>query len=212
MSIKTLYYKIKRKALGIFGDIKLLPFPPYIYYQKGDYYKVSGADTLEAMSILQPGDIVLRDYDDYLDGKFIPKVKFSHAGIYVGNNLIIHAVTEGVVFTNTVDFFRCDRFGIMRPNVAGDVAANKKAIEYALARVHSWLGLQYDINFEPGNDMLYCFEVAAEAYRETLNIQKVQPGGLAKFFKVAPKYLDTSFLYNANLEMVLTAGHFKPAK
>lgn len=32
---------------------------------------MTGHDTLEVMAILEPGDVVLRGYNKYLDGKFI---------------------------------------------------------------------------------------------------------------------------------------------
>ena len=35
------------------------------------------------LGVLQPGDILLRAYTNYLDGKFIPG-RFSHAALYCG--------------------------------------------------------------------------------------------------------------------------------
>jgi cell wall-associated NlpC family hydrolase len=57
------------------------------------------------MDVIWPGDIVLRGYNHYLDGKFIPDpLKYSHGAIYVGDNTLIHAVAEGVSTVNIVDF------------------------------------------------------------------------------------------------------------
>jgi cell wall-associated NlpC family hydrolase len=71
---------------------------------------------LDIISILDPGDIILRGYDNYLDGCLIPDpLSFSHGAIYIGNGKIIHAVAEGVSETNVIEFTRCDRIAIFRP-------------------------------------------------------------------------------------------------
>lgn len=71
---------------------------------------------MDIISILEPGDIILRGYDNYLDGCFIPDpLSFSHGAIYIGNGKIIHAVAEGVSETNVIEFTRCDRIAIFRP-------------------------------------------------------------------------------------------------
>ena len=41
--------RLKENFLRIFGDIKILPYPPFLYYQPGDYYRASGADTRRAI-------------------------------------------------------------------------------------------------------------------------------------------------------------------
>ena len=49
------------------------------------------------MEIIQPGDVLLRGFNKYLDGKFIPDEKgYSHAGLYAGNNEVIHAANPAV--------------------------------------------------------------------------------------------------------------------
>jgi len=99
----------------MFGDIKCFRFPCFLVYDP-DEYQVSGEKTLEIMEVLKPGDIMLRGFRHYLDGKFIPsKSGWSHGAIYIGNNQIIHAVAEGVSKIDVVDFTRCDRIAILRP-------------------------------------------------------------------------------------------------
>ncbi|HKI61673.1 MAG TPA: hypothetical protein VKA31_05205 [Mariprofundaceae bacterium] len=66
-----------------FGDLKFFKFPPILVYDPGSY-KVKGEDTREVIDIIQKGDIVLRAYDHYIDGLFIPGL-FSHVGFFYGN-------------------------------------------------------------------------------------------------------------------------------
>jgi cell wall-associated NlpC family hydrolase len=94
----------------MFGNIKIFPYPFWLIYDPSDY-DITGNDILHIMTILKPGDIILRGYKNYLDGKFIPNFPndvigtgFSHGAIYVGDNQIVHAVAEGVECINVIDF------------------------------------------------------------------------------------------------------------
>ena len=66
----------------MFGDIKVFKWPMFILYDPGSY-RVKGEDMREVIQIIEPGDMLVRGYDNYLDGYFIPGY-FSHAGLYVG--------------------------------------------------------------------------------------------------------------------------------
>lgn len=94
--MKKLFFTIYSKFLTAFGNIRISKYFPWLYYDTTDF-KITGKQIIEIMNILKPGDIILRGYDSYLDGCFIPdKLKFSHGAIYIGNNIIIHAIAEGV--------------------------------------------------------------------------------------------------------------------
>jgi hypothetical protein len=122
------------KILTVFGDIKVYRWPMFVVYApKG--YAVGGADCREAMAAVEPGDVLLRGYDDYLDGHFIPGF-FSHAGTYVGEikpdelreaegidaeslfkpgpQMVVHAKAEGVLCEDLLDFCRTDRMLVLR--------------------------------------------------------------------------------------------------
>lgn len=117
------------------------------------------------MKKIREGDIVLRGYDNYLDGKFIPdKLKFSHGSIYIGNGKIIHAVAEGVSETNIIEFTRCDRIAIFRPK-SGQKQAIAKAKKFLKNKI------PYDFGFSAGVSALYCFELCGECYPK-LNIPR----------------------------------------
>ncbi len=120
--------------LKFFGDVKVFRFPLFIVYDPGSY-QVKGADTREAMGLVQPGDILIRGYKNYLDGYFIPGY-FSHAGLYLGEvlpehidlvpspegkklfrageQIVAHAMAEGVFMEDFISFCRCDYMLVLR--------------------------------------------------------------------------------------------------
>lgn len=187
-----MFYRLKKKILTIFGDIKVFKYPMFLIYQPSTF-KIKGKHTREAMNVLQPGDIILRGYREYLDGMFIPGA-YSHTGIFIGGNIVCHAVAEGVSKIDVIDFLRCDRFCILRP---------KSGQKEAIARVVSWLGKPYDFSFEEEDDRFYCHELGAHAYKE-LNIQKVVPyfHGI-QFYFMDSKYLADSFLDSPDFTIIL---------
>lgn len=186
----------KAKLLTIFGDIKLQKWPPFLYYQPGDYYGVTGCQTMTLLKTLQPGDILARGYRDYLDGKFIPG-KYSHTGVYIGNGEIIHAVAEGVSECSLIDFCRCDRLAVIKPRAYQ---------EEAIAFLKRNLGKPYDFNFESENEAFYCHELCANAYSK-LFVPKVTPYlGFIRFFNMKPKYLAESFFNSPDFTVMAEIG------
>ena len=149
--------KLKAGFLRVFGDIKVFKWPMFVLYDPGSY-KVKGEDMREVIEVIEPGDILLRAYDNYLDGYFIPGY-FSHAGLYVGkvaeddkklirtregeklfrtgSQMVIHAMAEGVFMEDILNFCRCDRMAILR--FPKQFNAVKKLSEK-------------DVNFEQFND------------------------------------------------------------
>ena len=126
--MKKFLYKLWSKFLTHFGEIKIFKYPMFIVYDP-KVFSITGNDILDILKLIKPGDIILRGYDMYLDGKFIPNKtgysindstknigkNFSHGGIYIGNNTIIHAIAEGVSEINIIDYVQCDRIAIFRP-------------------------------------------------------------------------------------------------
>lgn len=120
--------------LKFFGDVKVFRFPFFLVYDPGSYH-VKGHDTREAMRLVQPGDILIRGYMSYLDGYFIPGY-FSHAGLYLGEvlpehkalvplpkgkelfrtgeQIVAHAMAEGVFMEDFISFCRCDYMAVLR--------------------------------------------------------------------------------------------------
>ena len=69
--MKKLIYKCWSKFLNFFGDIKVFSYPFWLVYDPDDF-QVSGKKVLDIIKTLKPGDVILRGYNKYLDGKFIP--------------------------------------------------------------------------------------------------------------------------------------------
>jgi hypothetical protein len=91
-------YKIKEAVLRFLGDVKLFKAQARLFVvphvlttpifrttvlHDPSSYQVKGVDMRRAMSEIQPGDILVRGFDNYVDGNFIPGF-FSHAGLYLG--------------------------------------------------------------------------------------------------------------------------------
>lgn len=188
-------YKLWSKFLTIFGNIKVFAWPLWICYDP-NFFKMTGNKIIELMDIIEPGDVILRGYDGYLDSKFIQsKRSYSHAGVYIGNNEIIHAVAPNVSKINIVDFCGCDRIAVVRP-----VKGQKKAIKTAKQFLKD--NVPYDFNFTHGRETLYCFELAYECYKN-LNIKKTQATaffGLIK--KKEPVVLSDCFFESPDFKLV----------
>ncbi|TAJ76000.1 MAG: hypothetical protein EPO42_13660 [Gallionellaceae bacterium] len=90
-------YALKETFLRFFGDLKffkgqppyfvlphllMTPFGGTLLYDPRSY-QIKGGDMRKAMADIQPGDILVRGFDNYVDGCFIPGF-FSHVGLYLG--------------------------------------------------------------------------------------------------------------------------------
>lgn len=125
--------RLRDRLLTILGDVKVFRWPAWIVYDPGSY-RVKGRDMREVIAAVRPGDVLVRGYDAYLDGKLIPGT-FSHAGLYLGPTseedlalvperargklalgaqTVIHAIAEGVLTEDVLDFCRCDRLVVLR--------------------------------------------------------------------------------------------------
>ncbi len=130
------------KFLNIFGDILIYRWPLFVIYNPVGY-RVRGDDIRDLIGKVQPGDILLRGYDNYLDGKFIPGY-FSHVGLYLGEvteadrplasvhlknddekaegrtrfktgpQMMIHSIAEGALMEDVINFCRCDYMAVVR--------------------------------------------------------------------------------------------------
>lgn len=192
--MKKILYKLWTKFLTAFGNVKIFKWPLFLVYDPDDF-QVTGDKVLDIMDILWPGDIVLRGYNHYLDGKFIPDpLKYSHGAIYVGDNTLIHAVAEGVSKVNVVDFCQCDRIAIFRP---------KKYKTYAIAKAKKFLAdkTPYDFGFKRGTSALFCFELCGECY-DKLDIPKSDASYFFGLVKRKDIFLAQSFFKSKDLACV----------
>ncbi|MDD2817011.1 MAG: YiiX/YebB-like N1pC/P60 family cysteine hydrolase [Thiotrichaceae bacterium] len=129
--------RVLQQFLIIFGGIKVFRFPFFMIYDPRTF-AIKGKQTREVMNLLQPGDILLRTYKNYLDGYFIPGT-FSHAGFYLGkvtdddvknysgisnssdlaeietgDEMVIHSMARGIFLEDVINFCRCDGMAVLR--------------------------------------------------------------------------------------------------
>lgn len=190
--------KCWHKFLDIFGDIKVTKYPLWVLYDP-DEYSVTGVQQLEILNNIKPGDVLLRGYDNYIDGYFIPEDdvhgKYSHAGIYVGENEVVHAISPTVTKCNVLDFLRCDRIAILRPVNMNVPYAIKMANDYAAQKI------AYDFDFVQNNSQLYCFELCAKCYQES-NIKTISAKILKGLIRRKECFLASSFFNSTNFKIV----------
>jgi hypothetical protein len=182
----TMWRKIKKWSLTVFGDIKVFRWPMFMVYQP-TIFRIKGEHTRLVMRILEPGDVVMRAYVDYLDGYFIPKgiSGCSHTGVYIGDGQVVHMMAEGAVKHDIVDFCRCDRIVIMRPR-------QDKENAVLLAKGCLASGVPYDFDFKHDNSALYCHEFTASCF-PGLRIDKISRSAFLGL-KSPTMYLADSFL------------------
>jgi uncharacterized protein YycO len=190
----NLIYGIKRTILTIFGDIKVFRWPFFVIYQPTSF-RVKGKDTRDIMENIRPGDVIMRSYNDYLDGYFIPKGESgcSHSGLYVGDNMVVHSIAEGSSLIDIIDFCRADKIIILRPNTDQVWAINhaKKCADD---------NIPYDFDFVPGPGKYYCHEFTASCY-PNLNIEILSRKVLG-FINSPKAFLADSFHCNSNFTKI----------
>lgn len=198
--IKYIYanwYRYWQKLLTIIGDIKVFPkYPLFLIYNPEEYdYKIRGNDIRKLSNIIKPGDIILRKYDHYLDSYLIPG-PYSHSGIYIGDNKIIHAVAEGVKEIDIIDFCQCDGIKVLRATELKDEEINN-----IILKAKGALGSVYDFKFNSSDSSaFYCHELTSYCFN---NYIKFIPepvtfkGKELKFIK--PKYTADSFIKSDKL-------------
>lgn len=117
------------------GDLKIFRYPFWLVYDPSSY-RVRGPEMRAILDRIRPGDVVLRRYDGYLDGRIIPGT-FSHAALYVGEvgetdlvlvpgkgrdpkyfaagpQQITHSTAEGVHLEDILTFFQNDGMVVLR--------------------------------------------------------------------------------------------------
>ena len=188
------WYRLKKAVLTVFGDIKVFTGPFWMVYQPKSY-RIKGAETRYISEILEPGDVVMRAYINYLDGYFIPKgaAKCSHSGLYVGAGKMVHSIAEGAQEIDVIDFCRTDRIVVLRPS-----AGQAWAVEHA--RKCADKNIPYDFDFTPGPGKYYCHELTASCYPH-LDIQQLSRKVLG-FMDSPVAYLADSFYTNPNFRHV----------
>ena len=201
-----LRYALQSKFLEYFGRVKVSKFPPFLYISPVSF-ALKGIHYYESIQDLEPGDILLRGFDDYLDGFFIPG-KYSHAGLYIGKmglgvRQVIHAMSPDVQMTDLVTFMRAERIAVIRPNVSESDRQN------AVTRAMGNLGKPYDYDFvfeeqDSVDSRFSCSELVWNAYepvRKQLGWELTEKG----FAIFGKKFFEPDKCLSGNVRVIYQA-------
>ena len=145
--MKAKLYSIYKRFMTWIGDLMVATQPP----------NTKAKQIIEMQNIIQVGDVICRKYTYYMDSYFIPG-EYTHSGIVISKDEIIHSIAEGVQFIHPIDFIKdTDGFIILRPKylVKEDIkTATATAIKAANDKV------EYDFLFNDPTK-LYCHELTA---------------------------------------------------
>jgi uncharacterized protein YycO len=126
---------------------------------------MSGPDVRKVLEAAQPGDILLRRYDGYVNTLFTPGF-WGHAALCVSANDVIHAVGVGVLREDLITFCRTDSVAVLRVK-----DATPEMIERAIAcaAAHEKARTAYDYQFKDKNHAVYCTELVNVCYTGLFN-------------------------------------------
>jgi len=167
---ETLLFKLEKIIFRFIGDIKWHGlFHPFWITINAKSFFIKGKHYRQLEKIIQPGDILVRRFEGYIDRILIPGW-WNHVGIYVGdiddkNHKVIHAISEGVVVDDLIDFMRTDHMIVLR--------AQRGAQENAITRAKLAIGSDYDFAFNFDETVRFsCTELIGHCYKGIINGKK----------------------------------------
>jgi len=131
------------------GHLYLHKYPMFVVYRP-DIHRVRGHDVRRVLNAIELGDILLRRFDQYLNTIFTPGF-WGHAGAYVGNNNVVHSVSQGCICEDILNFCRADAVCILR-------SKNLYPEAVAQAQLMAAMNVPYDYGFSSINETYYCTE------------------------------------------------------
>ena len=140
-----------QKIVKFTSDIYLSKYPMFLLY-KPTFHKLKGKDIRKIIDNLQVGDILLRRFDGYLNTILTPGF-WGHSAVYIGENKILHSVSQGVCEEDILDFCRTDSLCILR-RIKFDVNNFIQKVIYVKEK-----DIKYDFEFEKNDDEYYCTEL-----------------------------------------------------
>ncbi len=163
-----LLYNLQKKVFTFLGDIKVFGWKHPMWFGINAHgYKLKGVVYRTLRDLFKPGDIILRRFDGYLSSYMIPGL-WKHAGLFIGDDgkkkeQVVHAVSEGVIQEDILNFMRTDHMLILRLTEDEDGSATAKAIQTA----KSIVGSPYDFGFDfTDTNRFSCTELVAYCYPE----------------------------------------------
>jgi len=161
-----LLYFLEKHIFSFVGDIKWSGIMhPFWFTINATGYQLKGAHYRKLIKRLQPGDIIIRRFEGYIDKWFIPGF-WNHGGLYIGDDgdkpeQIVHAVSEGVMQEDILNFMRTDHMLVLR---CIDDEKQEKAQE-AIRLAKMIVGKPYDFGFDfKDTNKFSCTELVAYCY------------------------------------------------
>jgi hypothetical protein len=164
-----LLYSLQKHIFRFIGDIKWSGIAhPFWFTINATGYKLKGEHYRKIINLIQPGDVLIRRFEGYVD-KFLIPGYWNHAGIYIGDDndkpeQVVHAVSEGVIQEDLLNFMRTDHMLILRP--PGETTE-------AIAKAKTIVGRPYDFGFDFTNAHRFsCTELVAYCYPNVVQGKK----------------------------------------
>ncbi len=140
----SLTYRLLRRVVFSVGHVRWTGRPP-LFVGCDREPLVSYEECLSALPLIQPGDIVLHRLGGFLANVCIGGAMI-HAGLAVGNDQVVEAVSHGVVKRHLLYILSSDYACVIRPNLDDD--AKREAVEWA----NDIVGFHYDWLFQFNGD------------------------------------------------------------
>lgn len=159
---ETLLFKLEKKIFRFIGDVKWAGIlHPFWFIINGTSFRLKGKHYRDLDSLIEPGDIIIRRFEGYVDKWLIPGW-WNHAGMYVGElndeqHKVVHAISDGVIVDDLIDFMRTDHMIVLR--------APKEFREKAIKRAKAAIGSEYDFAFDFNETLRFsCTELIDHCY------------------------------------------------
>ena len=108
--------QLPKWLIKLSGDLYLHNYLCWFVY-KPHHYIMSGPDVRRILDAVQPGDILLRRFDGYVNTRCTPGF-WGHGAFCVSKKDVIHAVGVGVIREDIITFCRTDSVALLRVNNA----------------------------------------------------------------------------------------------
>ena len=139
------------------GNAYFHKYPMFFVY-KPDIHRVRGPQVRQILNTVEPGDVLYRRHDGYLNTICTPGY-YGHVGLYVGGDQVVHALGKGIIEEDIINFCRADAVGVSEV-----VGASEEQISDAIDFAKSQIGKEYDFTFTAGDDVYNCTELIDAAY------------------------------------------------
>lgn len=149
--------------------------------------KINKTHINEIKSNLKVGDIFFTNIGGYLINLFNIS-PMNHCAVYIGDNKVIEAVSEGVIETDLMYFLsRKDEIIVKR-------VTEQDRMPCFINTLKSYIGTKYDFEFEESDGQFYCFELVAISLKKSIKNIKILPCKIfGKFIFLSSSFENTFF-------------------